>query len=380
MIPYGRQSIDDADIESVVAVLRSAWLTQGPVVPALEGAFARRCEVNYAVAVSNATAALHLACTALGVRPGDHVWTSPNSFVASANCAHYCGATADFVDIDPVTLNLSIANLEAKLKVAAAQRKLPKVIIPVHFSGRTCDMAAIAQLGQHYGFRIIEDASHAVGALYDGEPVGNCLHSDITIFSFHPVKIITTGEGGMALTNDPAIATHLQRLRSHGITRDQDLMPSPCDGPWHYQQIELGFNYRLTDIQAALGLSQLRRLDEFLARRRYLAHRYAQMLDGLPVRLPIPNNESAWHLYPVRVDAVHRRAIFETMQAAGIGVQVHYIPIHLQPYFRQRGFNPGDFPAAEAYYSEAISLPIYPALTEGEQDKVCVILRRALGA
>lgn len=379
MIPYGRQSIDDNDIEAVVAVLRSDWLTQGPTVPAMEEAFAKRCHTSHAVAVSNATATLHLACKSLNVGPGDHVWTSPNSFVASANCARYCGATVDFVDIDPATLNLGIGNLETKLKAASDRGKLPKVVIPVHFSGRACDMAAIAQLGQRYGFRIIEDASHAVGALDAGKPVGNCQHSDITVFSFHPVKIITTGEGGLALTNNPDLAARLQRLRSHGITRDPELMPIPCDGPWHYQQIELGFNYRLTDIQAALGLSQLRRLDEFIARRRYLARRYAQILDDLPIKLPLPSDESAWHLYPIRVDAALRRNIFETLQAAGIGVQVHYIPIHLQPYYRHRGFKPGDFPAAEAYYSEAISLPIYPALTEGEQDKVCAILRGALG-
>lgn len=380
MIPYGRQSIDDADIDAVVAVLRSAWLTQGPAVPALEEAFARRCQASHAVAVSNATAALHLACTALGVGPGDHVWTSPNSFVASANCARYCGASVDFVDIDPATLNLSVGCLEAKLQIAAAQGRLPKVVIPVHFSGRACDMAAIARLGRRYGFRIIEDASHAVGALYQGEPVGNCRHSDITIFSFHPVKIITTGEGGMALTNDPDLAARLQRLRSHGITRDPDLMPIPGDGPWHYQQIELGFNYRLTDIQAALGLSQLRRLDEFLAQRRRLVRRYATLLEDLPVTLPAADEESAWHLYPVRVAAERRCAVFETLQASGIGTQVHYIPIHLQPYYRELGFNPGDFPAAEAYYAEALSLPLYPALTEDDQERVCTILRGAIGA
>ncbi len=378
MIPYGRQSIDDADIDAVVSVLRSAWLTQGPAVPALEEAFTKRCQASHAVAISNATAALHLACKALGVGPGDHVWTSPNSFVASANCARYCGASVDFVDIDSATLNLSVGNLEAKLEIAAAKSILPKVVIPVHFSGRACDMAAIARLGQRYSFRIIEDASHAVGAMHQGEPVGNCRHSDITVFSFHPVKIITTGEGGMALTNDPALAARLQRLRSHGITRDPDLMPLPADGPWHYQQIELGFNYRLTDMQAALGLSQLRRLDEFLAQRRRLVRRYATLLADLPVTLPTANEESAWHLYPVQVAADHRRAVFETLQAAGIGAQVHYIPIHLQPYYRELGFNPGDFPAAEAYYAGALSLPLYPTLTEGDQNRVCTILRGAI--
>lgn len=380
MIPYGRQSIDDTDIDAVVAVLRSAWLTQGPTVPALEAAFVKRCQAKYAVAVSNATAALHLACKALGVSPGDHVWTSPNSFVASANCARYCGASVDFVDIDPATLNLSIGDLEAKLQIAASQGKLPKIVIPVHFSGRACDMSAIARLGRRYGFRIIEDASHAVGALYQGEPVGSCRHSDITIFSFHPVKIITTGEGGMALTNDPDLAARLQRLRSHGITRDPEVMPIPGDGPWHYQQIELGFNYRLTDMQAALGLSQLRRLDEFLAQRRHLVRRYATLLGGLPFTLPAADEESAWHLYPIRIAAERRRAVFETLQASGIGAQVHYIPIHLQPYYRMLGFDPGDFPAAEAYYAEALSLPLYPALTEDDQDRVCAVLRSAVGA
>ena len=380
MIPYGRQSIDETDIAAVVAVLRSAWLTQGPTGAAFEEALAQRCRAEHAIAVCNATAALHLACLALDVGPGDLVWTSPNSFVASANCARYCGAGVDFVDIDPITLNISLPRLEEKLRTAARQGKLPKVLIPVHFSGRACDMKAIAHLGRQYGFCVIEDASHAVGAQYADEPVGSCRYSDITVFSFHPVKIITTGEGGMALTNDPTLADRLRRLRSHGITREQKAMPLAADGPWHYQQVELGFNYRMTDIQAALGLSQLGRLDAFLASRRSLVRRYGQILAGLPVTLPPTDDDSAWHLYPIRVDAKRRRSIFEALQASGIGVQVHYIPIHLQPDFQKLGFRAGDFPEAEAYYRQALSLPLYPALTDDDQDRVAVALRSALNA
>lgn len=380
MIPYGRQSIDESDIEAVVAVLRSAWVTQGPAIAAFEQGVADYCGAPHAVAVCNATAALHLACLALDVGPGDLVWTTPNTFVASANCARYCGADVDFVDIDPATLNMSTAALAEKLAAAARQNRLPKVLIPVHFSGQSCDMAEIANLAREYGFRVIEDASHAVGASYQGEPVGNGRFSDITIFSFHPVKIITTGEGGMALTRDPLLAARLARLRSHGITREPTEMENETEGPWYYEQIELGFNARMTDLQAALGLSQLKRLESFIARRELIAERYSRLLAGKPVVCPSTsaNRRSAWHLYPVRVAADKRRAVFEALRVADIGVQAHYIPVHLQPYYRRLGFKPGDFPAAEQYYREAISLPMFPGLTDTEQEHVVAVLSEAL--
>ena len=380
MIPYGRQNISEGDIEAVVAVLRSDWLTQGPAIPAFEAALAARCEASHAVAVCNATAALHLACLALGVGPGDRVWTSPNTFVASANCARYCGADVDFVDIDDQTLNLSVDRLAEKLSKARIENKLPKVVIPVHFAGRPCDMAAIAKLGAEFGFRIIEDASHAIGASYQGGPVGNCQYSDITVFSFHPVKIITTGEGGAALTNDPALARHMARLRSHGITREPDEISNSAEGPWYYEQIELGYNFRTTDLQAALGSSQLKRLDPFLRARRTSVLRYNDLLAELPVVRPqaTTDSESAWHLYPIRVHSTRRRTVFESLRADGIGVQVHYIPVHLQPDYQRLGFRAGDFPHAEAYYREAISLPLFADLTADQQNTVVAALAKAL--
>ncbi len=380
MIPYGRQSLDASDAEAVLATLHSDWLTQGPAIPAFEAEMAAYCQARHAVAVCNATAALHLACLALDVGPGDRVWTSPNTFVASANCARYCGAEVDFVDIDPSSLNMDTAALADKLAAAARQNRLPKVIIPVHFAGQPCDMAAIGALAKQYGCRVIEDASHAIGASYQGGRTGNGAHSDITVFSFHPVKIITTGEGGMALTNNTALAARMARLRSHGITREAAEMQDEPEGPWYYQQIDLGFNYRLTDLQAALGSSQLRRLDTFLARRRALVERYDQLLADLPLTCPrcTADRESAWHLYPIRVAAERRREIFERLRGDGIGVQVHYIPVHLQPDYRRLGFQPGDFPAAEAYYREAISLPLYADLEFAQQDTVVAALARAL--
>jgi UDP-4-amino-4,6-dideoxy-N-acetyl-beta-L-altrosamine transaminase len=384
MIPYGRQDISDSDIQAVVAVLRSDFLTQGPAVPAFEAAVARYCDVDYAVAVNSATSALHIACMALGVGKGDVVWTSPITFVASANCALYCGAEVDFVDIDPRTYNLGVEPLAEKLALAAQAGRLPKVVIPVHLCGQACDMQAIHALSQRYGFKIIEDASHAIGGRYKGEPLGNCRYSDITVFSFHPVKIITTGEGGMALTSDAGLAKRMQLLRSHGITRDPADMTQEPDGPWYYEQIDLGFNYRMTDMQAALGLSQMDRLDEFVARRHALARRYDELLADLPVALPWqqPVNYSAYHLYPVVLDRARTEAdrglVFSTMRRAGIGVNVHYIPVHTQPYYRQLGFAAGDFPAAEAYYAGAISLPLYYGLGEQDQDRVVAVLGRVL--
>lgn len=381
MIPYARQDISQADIDAVVAVLRSDFLTQGPAVPRFEQAVADRVGVRHAVAVNSGTSALHLACLALDVGSGDRVWTSPNTFVASANCARYCGATVDFVDIDPQTYNLSPLALREKLRCAECDGTLPKVVIPVHFAGQSCDMTAIHALSEEYGFRIIEDAAHAIGGSYRDRPVGACRYSDITVFSFHPVKLVTTGEGGMALTNRADLARRMTRLRSHGIVRDPDLMTKPIEGAWSYQQLELGFNYRLTDIQAALGLSQLERLEEFIARRHALADRYDSALAELPVKCPTsaPDCVSAWHLYPIQVLGQDRAEVFSALRTAGIGVNVHYIPVHTQPDYRRLGFKPGDFPDAEAYYSRAVSLPLYPTLTGAQQIQVIEALQRAIG-
>lgn len=376
MIPYGRQDISQKDIDAVVDVLRSDFLTQGPVVPRFERLVADYCRASHAIAVNSATSALHIACLALDVGPGDRVWTSPITFVASANCALYCGASIDFVDIDPLSANMSIAALEAKLAEAEHQGTLPKVVIPVHMAGQSCDMAAIGALGKRYGFRIIEDASHAVGGRYRGEPVGNCQHSDITVFSFHPVKIITTAEGGMALTNDASLAQRMVNLRSHGVTRDPEQLTGPQHGPWYYEQLELGFNYRLTELHAALGMSQLQRLDDFVSRRHAIADRYDMALAKLPL-VPLsrhPDAYSSFHLYIIRLCLTELRtshvAVFEQLRATGIGVNLHYMPVYLQPYFRRMGFAQGLCPEAERYYGEAISLPIFPALSEADQDRI----------
>lgn len=381
-IPYSTQNIDEADIAAVAAVLRADFLTQGPAIAAFEESFARRHDVKHAVALSNATAALHLGCLALGVGPGSIVWTSPNSFVASANCALYCGATVDFVDIDPRTRNMSLERLREKLEAARQTSTLPKVVIPVDFSGLSCDLREMRELSDEYGFSILEDASHATGASYLGAPTGSAW-ADLTVFSFHAVKIVTTAEGGMITTNDDALAQSLHLLRSHGITRDPALMRGESDGPWYYEQVGLGYNYRITDLQAALGSSQLTRLDAMQARRQELADRYDRILAGLPLDLPHRSNDrsSAWHLYAVEVrqPGPSRRSVFEAMREAGIGVNVHYIPIHLQPHYQDQGFARGDFPAAERYYDNAISLPLFPALTEEQQDYVAATLRTALG-
>ncbi|MBK9521655.1 MAG: UDP-4-amino-4,6-dideoxy-N-acetyl-beta-L-altrosamine transaminase [Rhodocyclaceae bacterium] len=375
-IPYGRQDINQADIDAVVAVLRSDFLTQGPAVPAFEQAVANYCGALHAVAMNSATSALHVACLALGVGKGDSVWTTPISFVASANCALYCGATVDFVDIDPRTCNLSLARLAEKLGRAEKTGNLPKVVIPVHLSGQSCDMVGIHELSKQYGFKVIEDASHAIGGKYKNEPIGNCRYSDITVFSFHPVKIITTGEGGMAMTNDMRLANQMSRLRSHGITRDPTEMTHAPDGPWYYQQIDLGFNYRMTDLQAALGLSQMQRLDEFVAKRHVLAAHYNKLFGKSPVIVPNHNADcySGLHLYVVRLPLdepkFNRREVFDRLRANGIGVNLHYIPIYRQPYYEAMGFNPFDFPEAERYYAEAITLPMFPALTMAEQQAV----------
>lgn len=380
MLPYGRQDISEEDIAAVVDVLRSDWLTQGPKVEIFERAVADRCSARYAVAVNSGTSALHIGCQALGIGPGDLVWTVPNTFVASANCARYCGADIDFVDIDPETYNLSVPHLRDKLVAARRESRLPKLLIPVHFAGMPCDMEEIAGLAAEFGFRIMEDASHALGASYRAESVGSCKWSDITVLSFHPVKIITTGEGGMALTSREEIAARMRELRAHGITRDPGRMVMEGHGPWYYEQLELGYNYRLTDIQSALGLSQLTRLGDFICRRRHLAQRYHQLLEGLPLTRPMwaSDRESAWHLYVVQIDAnraqVNRRHVFEHMRRAGLGVNVHYIPVHFQPYYRRLGFAPGQFPNAERYYDAAISLPLFPRMDEAEHDLVVNVL------
>lgn len=383
-IPYGRQEISAADIAAVLAVLQSEWLTQGPAVPRFEQAVADYCGVRYAVAVSSATAALHIACLAAELGPDDRLWTSPNTFVASANCGRYCGAGVDFVDIDPATYNLSVVAFQHKLEQAAQQQMLPKVLIPVHFAGQSCEMAQIRDLAEAYGITVIEDASHAIGGRYQNGTIGSCQFSDMAVFSFHPVKIITTGEGGMVLTNRADLYEKLIRLRSHGITRDPALMQAESHGPWYYQQLELGFNYRMTDIQAALGLSQLQRLDEFVQRRRYLADRYDRHLPGLPLHTPWqhPDTASSWHLYVIRLQlaqiSLSHRQVFDKLRQAGIGVNLHYIPVHTQPYYQQLGFRWGDFPEAERYYREAISLPLYYGLTDDQQDHVIHTLTEVL--
>lgn len=384
MIPYGRQSIDLADIDAVTEVLRSDFLTQGPAVPNFERAVATRCGAGHAIAANSATSALHIACLALGVGPGDLVWTSPITFVASANCALYCGAEIDFVDIDPRTYNLAPDRLEEKLVAAERAGRLPKVVIPVHLAGQSCDMAAIHALGQRYGFRIIEDASHAVGADYLGRPVGDCRYSDITIFSFHPVKIVTTAEGGIALTNSAELAEAMALYRSHGITRDPAQMEREPDGGWYYEQVALGFNYRMTDMQAALGSSQMTRLDAFIARRRALAARYDSAFAEVDIIRPWqdPATDSSWHLYVIRLDqrrnAIGHRAAYDQLRSDGIGVNLHYMPVYLQPYYRRLGFAPGHCPEAERYYAEAISIPLYAGLSDQDQDKVVAAVRAAV--
>jgi UDP-4-amino-4,6-dideoxy-N-acetyl-beta-L-altrosamine transaminase len=381
MIPYGRQSISEEDIQAVVKTLQSDFLTQGPAVPAFEQALAAYCQVPYAIAVNSATSALHLACLALDVQEGDIVWTSPISFVASANCALYCGASIDFVDVDAETGLMSVTALANKLQQAAASNSLPKVLIPVHLAGHSCAMQEIAQLCQPYNIRIIEDASHAIGGRYQQQKVGSCQYSDITVFSFHPVKIITSAEGGMALTKDISLAAKLQLLRSHGITRVAEDMTEVSHGPWYYQQIALGLNYRMTDMQAALGLSQYQRLDEFIEKRLAAVARYQTLLADLPLSLPDESSagQSAWHLYIIRLDNEDLRlSVFEALRAADIGVNVHYIPIHTQPYYQQLGFQWGDFPQAEIFYSKIISLPMYADLTETQQHYVAERLKEAL--
>ena len=384
MIRYGQQDITQADIDAVVEVLHSVNLTQGPAIERFEQSVMAHCGAKYAFAVSNATAALHIACLALGLAEGDWLWTTPNTFVASANCGLYCGAKVDFVDIDPQTYNLCPVALERKLIQAEQEGRLPKVVVPVHFSGQPCDMKSIHALATRFGFKIIEDASHAIGGRYSGQPIGSGEYSDITVFSFHPVKVITTGEGGMAVTNNKELARRLGLLRSHGITREPELMTKPMDGSWYYQQVSLGFNYRMTDIQAALGASQMTRLEQYVAKRHRIAKNYNALLADLPITLPWqhPDSYSGLHLYVIRLqlDKISRshKEVFEYMRSKDIMVNLHYIPVHMQPYYEKMGFKQGDFPEAERYYSEAISIPMYPTLTEAQQQEVVAALREAL--
>ena len=381
MIPYGHQDITQADIDAVVSVLKSDFLTQGPTVPSFENAIATHIGAKHAIAVNSATSALHIACLALGLGPGDWLWTSPITFVASANCGLYCGAQVNFVDIDPTTYNLCPKALETKLIAAEKAGLLPKIVVAVHLCGQPCNMESIHALSQHYGFKIIEDASHAIGGKYKGGFIGNCRYSDITVFSFHPVKIITTAEGGMALTNGDEIAHKMSLLRSHGVTRDTKHMTNQPDGSWYYQQIDLGFNYRMTELQAALGISQMQRLDAYVARRHELANRYNELLQNLPVTTPWqhPDSYSGLHLYVIRLqlDKINKthREVFDKLREQNIGVNVHYIPVHTQPYYQHMGFKIGDFPEAERYYAEAISLPMFQTLTNDQQDKIIEALK-----
>lgn len=385
MIPYGRHNISDADVEAVIEVLRSDWLTQGPAVPKFEDLLAIYCGARHAVAVNSATSALHLACLALGVGPGDTVWTTPNTFVASANCALYCGAKIDFVDIDSTTWNMCPSEFEQKLRAAERDGLLPKVVIPVHLAGQSCEMEKIHRLAQSFGVYVIEDASHAIGGKYQGQPVGDCRFSDMTIFSFHPVKIVTTGEGGVVMTNSKELSDKIRRLRTHGITRDKKELSEKTVSPWHYEQIDLGFNYRMTDISAALGVSQLLQLDSFVLRRAMLAAKYSDQLASLPVTLPQVRPEvlSSWHIYPIRLRGKYatrlRDKVFNVLRDASITTSLHYSPVHLHPYYRRLGFSEGQFPVAEQYGRDAMTIPLYPSMSDDMQAEVVRALACALG-
>jgi len=382
MIPYGKQDISQADIDAVVDVLKSDFLTQGPQVPLFEKTVANYCGVDFGVAVNSATSALHIACLALDLGKGDYLWTSPNTFVASANCGLYCDAKVDFVDINPHTYNLCANKLEEKLKQAKLTNQLPKIVIPVHFAGQSCEMKRIYELSLEYGFKIIEDASHAIGGKYLGKPIGGCQYSDITVFSFHPVKIITTGEGGIATTNQPGLAKKMQLLRSHGVTRDSDLMTKELEGEWYYQQVDLGFNYRMTEMQAALGVSQFDNLKLFVEKRHELAKKYDSLLENIPVTRPhqAADAYSSFHLYPITLNkgSEHRKQVFDKLRGSGVGANIHYIPVHTQPYYQKIGFKLGDFPVAESYYKKSITLPLHPGISNDDLFYITDVLKDTL--
>ena len=383
MIPYSKQNISENDVKEVVRILNSDFLTQGPQTPLFEKAVSKYCNVNYATVVNSATSALHIACKALGLKKGDVLWTSPNSYVSSANCALFCNAEVDFVDINPLTYNLCPDSLEKKLSKAKKSNRIPKIVIPVHFAGQSCDMKKIRELADHYNFKIIEDASHAIGGKYLNKKIGACDFSDITVFSFHAIKIITTGEGGLATTNNLDLFTKMQLFRNHGVTRNIDLMTKRQEGKWYYEQIDLGYNYRITEFQAALGMSQLRKINESIKKRHILKKRYDNLLKNLPIIVPFQSkdNYSSLHLYPIQIKRnlsnVSRLKLFNQLIEAGIGVNVHYIPIHTQPHYKKMGFKDGDFPISEAYYKNAISLPIFPNMSLQDQDKVVDVLIKA---
>jgi UDP-4-amino-4,6-dideoxy-N-acetyl-beta-L-altrosamine transaminase len=384
MIPYGKQDINQTDIDAVVGVLKSDFLSQGPQGPLFERAISAYCGVKFGVSVNSATSALHIACLALGLGKGDWLWTSPNSFVASANCAFYCGAKVDFVDIDLKSYNMSVVELENNLIKAKKDNRLPKIVIPVHFAGQSCNMKKIHSLSKEYGFKVIEDASHAIGGKYLNQSIGNCQYSDITVFSFHPTKIITTAEGGVATTNSKKLSDKMKLIRNHAITRDETLMIGESDGGWYYQQIDLGFNYRMSEIQAALGVNQLKRVDKFVAKRHKLQEKYDQLLDGMPIIRPYQDKDcySSLHLYPIQIDSnktnKSRRQVFSEMREHGIGVNVLYIPIHLQPYYAQFGFKLGDFPNVESYYNNTISLPLFHLMSMEKQNLVVSAIKEVL--
>lgn len=380
MIPYGKHLVDEDDIDAVVEVLRNQFLTQGQVVPQFEKALCDYTGAKHCVAVNSATSGLHVACLAAGVGQGDLVWTVPNSFVASANCALYCGAQVDFVDINPSTRNIDLDALDNKLQAAAEQNRLPKVLIVVHFSGLSCDMQRIQALTQAYSVILIEDAAHGLGGSHRGAKIGSCVHSDMAVLSFHPVKSITSAEGGAVLTNQSQLLQKMQLFAKHGVTKDAALYLGESHGPWYYQQLELGYNYRLSDMQAALGLSQLTKLDSFIQRRAEIAKVYDQALAHLPLKLPLvePESQSAWHLYMVELTQHNRQSIYQQLHAKGVAVNVHYIPIHLQPYYQRLGFKEGDFPQSEHFYQNALTLPLFPSLSEKEQATVIQALEEVL--
>ncbi len=377
MIPYSRQSINENDINEVIKVLKSEMITQGPIVEKFEKTICSYTSSNYSVLTNSATSALHISCLALGLSKGDILWTSPNSYVASANVGLLCNAKVDFVDIDPENYNMCPTALSIKLKNAEKLGQLPKIVMPVHFAGQSCDMIKIKKLSEKYGFKIIEDASHAIGGSYNNTKIGSCRFSDITVFSFHPVKIITTAEGGCAITNNEEIFEKLKLLSSHGVTRNPKFMAEKNSDKWVYDQISIGFNYRMSDMNAALGLSQLLRIDCFLKKRNKIAKKYFQQLKNIDLKLPKQEdyNLSAFHLFPIQVK--NRKRIYELFHQNDIKVNVHYRPIHTQPFWQKRGFKSGLFPNSEFYYSQAISLPIFYDLNDELQDNVIKILQNS---